>query len=52
MLSPKMTGVEALGPVVAMDQATQFSGVNVEGRFFSAQKPLNWGPRHWGQLSA
>src|SRR5687767_14347569 len=45
-------GVEPLQPGMATFHATFSSVVHFAGRFFSALKPLRFGPRHCGQFSA
>src|SRR5258708_39973787 len=49
--APRMIGVEALGPgMVAVQRAESFD--QAEGKPFSLDDPLKWGPRHCGQSSA
>jgi hypothetical protein len=48
---PAITGVDALGPVIANDQLTPSSGENFTGSPFSADDPSKRGPRHCIQSS-
>ena len=45
-------GVEALGPLRGIDQATSCSRVKVVGSWVSEVDPVKFGPRHWGQSAA
>src|SRR5688572_9524551 len=49
--SPKITGVEALGPGISSAQSA-CSGVHVDGNPISGEEPLNSGPRHCAQSAA
>src|SRR5918999_4582726 len=52
MVSPQMIGVAPLRSGIASFQVTFSSLVQVDGRPFSALRPLADGPRHAGQFSA
>src|SRR5262245_13337139 len=52
MRSPQTTGLDSPWPGSLNFQSTFLSGPHSVGRFFSAECPSFFGPRHCGQLSA